>query len=320
MITVATVTLNPALDRFYWVEKLQRDPETPLTRARRSRALPGGKGINVALFLARLGVEALALGFAAGATGQTVLGKLREAGVFTDFIWLPAGETRTDVIILEGEQRAAPVWVDAPGPEVPEVAWERFLKRYQRALQRVSYVVISGSLPPGLPETAYAELTELANAQGVRAVLNAAGEPLERALEARPFLAKPDLRERPIFLGADVRDAAAREEAGERALAAGAEAVLISHEITGDLLLTPTEAWDFVAEGLTIRNIVGAQDALVGGIVYRLLAGEGLAEATRFGMAAASAVAAGTAIADLDLERINDYLPRIRVEQLKLER
>ncbi|MCK4355917.1 hypothetical protein KAW44_02405, partial [Candidatus Bipolaricaulota bacterium] len=96
---IITVTLNPAIDKMYWVDRLKMGRVTQeefLTRAIRSDTSAGGKGINISILLARLGVENVAMGFVGGHTGHVVVRDLRDEGVTTNFVWVN-GETRTNV-------------------------------------------------------------------------------------------------------------------------------------------------------------------------------------------------------------------------------
>jgi len=321
---IITVTPNPALDKLYWVRELSRDPETHLTRAYKSAISPGGKGVNVSLMLAQLGVESIALGFAAGYTGRVLVSQLREAGVTTDFVWVH-GETRTNVVILEEGREASPIEVDEPGPVVPERAAGQLLRRLERALRRARYLVLGGSLPPGLPSSFYEEAVRLARSRDVKVVINAAGEPLARAMAAGPYLVKPDIRERKEFRGREITDRGRLIELCKGALApadsrdrdGGAEAVLISHEITGDLLVTREGVWDFIAEEVDFKNIVGAEDALVGGIILGLLEGAPLEEAAHLGMAAAIVAAESPKIVEVDRAKIEQSRAKVKVVKLE---
>ena len=81
---------------------------------------------------------------------------------------------------------------------------DRFMRRYRRIARRAQWVVLGGSVPPGVDEGIYHELTTLAKSAGARVVVTAGGEPLARALPACPYLVKPDIREHVSFEGASL--------------------------------------------------------------------------------------------------------------------
>ena len=80
---IYTVTLNPAIDNVIQTEAFQKGH---INRACREYIFPGGKGVNVSLVLERLGIETVALGFLAGATGKAYQALLQENGLNHGFL------------------------------------------------------------------------------------------------------------------------------------------------------------------------------------------------------------------------------------------
>ncbi|MFO8034432.1 MAG: hexose kinase [Candidatus Bipolaricaulota bacterium] len=291
---IVTVTLNPALDKTYWVDAphlpLCIGEEDRIMRAHRSLTEPGGKGINVSLLLSRLGMESVAMGFLAGHTGQIILREILAEGVTANFVWIE-GETRTNAAFMLPERPAPSLKVHEAGPEVPARAITTFLTKYRHAMRHAEYVVLAGRLPPGLPHDFYRQLVLIAAEHQVKAVLHTGGFPLQKAITAGPYLVKPDIREREFIGDAPVSTEEEIISEGRRALESGAEMFLVSHHITGDILVTRDGVWELDA-GVNLnelRNLVGADDALVGGLLYQLKTGAHLDAALKFGMAAALA-------------------------------
>jgi len=315
MKMIVTVTPNPALDKIYWVERLSQDPETPLTRATKSISSPGGKGINVSVFLAQLGLESIAMGFIAGHTGRVIENSLRELGVTTNFVWTD-GETRINMTILERGKEDRPIEVSESGPQIEAAAIEQFMRKYKRILGRAAYVVLGGSLPPGVDPGLYKELIRLAQEHNVPTIINAGGEALRLAVEAAPYMVKPDVRERKEVCGVQIDSSEKLMEVCKALVNKGTKIVLLSHEITGDLLITPDGIWDFVARDVVFQNIVGAEDALVGGMVYKLYQGSSIEEAARFGMAAAIANSESPKVMDVDKQAIEKEMEKVQIKRL----
>ncbi len=291
---IVTVTLNPALDKTYWVDfthlPLAVGEEDRIIRARQSLSEPGGKGINVSLFLSRMGMESVAMGFLAGHTGQIVLRGILAEGVTANFVWIE-GETRTNAALVLPDRQAASLKVHEEGPQVPERAVATFLTKYRHAMAHAEYVVLGGSLPPGLPHDFYRQLTLIAAEHQVKVILHTGGHPLKEAIAAGPYLVKPDIREEAIIGDEPVGTEDEIISAGHHALERGAEMFLVSHHITGDILVTRDGVWELDARVTLseLRNLVGADDALVGGLLYQLVAGADLETGLKFGMAAAMA-------------------------------
>lgn len=313
---IITVTPNPAIDKIYWIEQLCLDEgELPIMRATRSYLAAGGKGINVSIFLARMGIENIAMGFIAGETGRAVERRVRDEGITTSFIWVE-GETRTNVTLLEHGHEQRPIQITEQGPTVLPEALKRFVTQYKRALPRARYVFLGGSLPPGIPETFYQELTHLAQQRRVPIIVNAAGEALARAIAEKPWLIKPDTRQHTHVAGVSLRTPEDILAGGREWIARGIAAVLVSHHITHDLLITHEGAWDLEAREVQFKNLLGAEDALIAGTLSATAQGAPLLEAARFGMAAATASAESDELVVTDRTAIERVLPRIHIEQL----
>lgn len=320
---ILTVTLSPTLDKFYWLRELP--PLTEATeagmvlRAEKSLASAGGKGINVSVFLAGHGVETVAMGFLAGRTGELVLGDVLASGVTANFVWIE-GETRTNVSVIVRGQEYHPLMIHESGPPVPQAAWEVFLHKYEVMLKRATHVVLAGALPPGLDPEVNRELARRARARGVPVVVHTGRDALLQTFPEKPFLVKPDVREE-LEIGG--RPVATKEEAiaaGRWALDQGVEHCLISHRITGDILINRDGIWEFEAKVplSTFHNLVGADDALVGGILVGISQGKDLLESVKYGMAAAVASAEVEEKLCLDQGRILAEMERVSIKRSDL--
>ena len=292
---IVTVTLNPAVDKMYWVEGLKMCDVTQeefLTRAIRSSTSAGGKGVNMSVFLSRLGVENVAMGFVGGHTGHVVVRDLRDEGVTTNFVWTH-DETRVNVTLLQVGREHSPNLINEAGQTILPEEVNRLMRRYRRMLNRATWVVLGGSLPPGIDPGIYGEMAQMAKDAGAKVILTTGGEALTRALDACPYIVKPDTREHLTLEGKALTTVDAIVEAGRGVIACGAEVVIISHDVTGDIAITRDDVWEIKAEISTSRfkNLVGADDMLLGGILYKLSQDAPLEDALRFGLAAGLASA-----------------------------
>ncbi len=316
---ILTVTPNPALDKFYWLESLPENlgltEEGSAIRAEKSMTSAGGKGINVSVFLAAHGIDTVAMGFLGGHTGQIILRDLLARGVGTNFVWIEE-ENRINVVLIVRGQGYHPIHIHEAGPNIPKEALDIFLRMYERMLLRAHYVVLAGALPPGVPLDFYAELSRKARARGVPVVVHAGGEPMLRTLRERPFLVKPDVRETLRFGDLPLRERDEVISAGRHAIAQGASSCLISYHLTGDILVSEDGVWEFEGKlsPSAFRNIVGADDALVGGILVGLTQGKDLVESVKYGMAAAVASAKVDEKLCLAKEKIAAELAQVEVK------
>ncbi|MGB9561401.1 MAG: 1-phosphofructokinase family hexose kinase, partial [bacterium] len=146
---IYTVTLNPALDRTIYIEKLST--EAP-SRILREESYAAGKGIDVSRVLLELGFESIAIGFLGGYTGKQIEGLLFNEGINMHFISV-RGETRTNIIIhtFEGEEYV----LNAEGPMILPDELAAFYDYVKKLPRKPSYVAISGSLPRGISPRIY---------------------------------------------------------------------------------------------------------------------------------------------------------------------
>ena len=284
---IATVTLNLALDVTYAVTEVTWHAANRVT-AVDERA--GGKGVNVSRVLDALGHETVVCGFAGGPAGEAIRADLTAAGLGTMLTPI-AGSSRRTVAVVDGTAGDATGFWE-PGPEIEAGEWSAFLRTYDAILAGARAVVLAGSLPPGVPGDAYAELCRRARRAGVPAVLDADGDALREGLAGRPALIKPNSDElgRAGGGGDPVRAAQALR-------AAGADAVVVSRGAEGLLAVTGEGLWRAApAERLT-GNPTGAGDAAVAALTAGLVAGQSwpdrLAEAVALSAAAVGAAVAG---------------------------
>lgn len=256
---IYTITTNPSLD--YTVEADLAPGR--VNRTRSETIYPGGKGINVAVMLHRLGMETTALGFAAGRIGQAIRDLLDDQQVPHELIQLAGGQSRINVKFRStaGMPETA---VNGLGPKLTREGMDRMLARL-RTLSPEDCVVISGwaqSIP------FYLDLLELANSAGATTVLDCSGEALWQCLKRRPILIKPNLTELGSLFGVEDLELSEAIELAMRLQDEGARNVLVSMGSSGAFLLTEDRRL-FTADACsgTVISTVGSGDALVAGFL-----------------------------------------------------
>ncbi len=281
---IYTVTFNPALD---YVLRLNSLKTGEVNRTESETISFGGKGINVSAVLKTLGEESVVLGFAAGFTGSALEAGVRQMGIKTDFITLPAGNTRINVKIKTHMETD----VNANGPAVPAAALEALMQKLD-CLQAGDTLCLSGSIQKTLPQNTYAVVLERLAGKGIRFVVDAAGDLFLKTLRFAPFLVKPNHHELSEMLGRELKTEAELFEGARELQARGARNVLVSRAGDGALLLT--EDGGRLSVGALkgeVKNSVGAGDSMVAGFIAGYLQKQDYAYALRLGAAAGSATA-----------------------------
>jgi 1-phosphofructokinase/tagatose 6-phosphate kinase len=198
---IVTVTLNAALDRSVTVPVFQLGHRH---RASDVLTLAGGKGINVARALKRLDVPVVATGLAGGRTGTRIVEELTEEAILNDFVRI-RDESRTSTAVVDptsGLYTEINEW----GPKVTPAELEMLLEKLRYLARGASFVVFAGSLPRGVDEGFYAEAVRELTRLGARVVLDAEGEPLQRGIEAEPWLVSPNQHEAEQLVGQELED------------------------------------------------------------------------------------------------------------------
>jgi tagatose 6-phosphate kinase len=289
---ILVVSLNPALDVTHHVAGVDW---SGVNRPRQVAVAPGGKGLNVARTLHALGGDVLVAGLSGGVTGEAVRAGLAAAGVRGSFAPI-AGETRRTFAVVD-TGRGDTALFNEPGPAVSAGEYARFLVLYEKCLAGCGAVVLSGSLPPGLPPDSYAALAARAAAAGVPVVLDAGGTALRHGAAAAPAIAKPNLAELADAVRRPLPDRAAAAAAAAELRAAGAGAVVVSLGGDGLLAVTGEGTWHAAPPAQVAGNPTGAGDAVVAGLAHGLVLGrpwpERLRHAAALGTASVAAPAAG---------------------------
>ncbi|MFI0165049.1 1-phosphofructokinase family hexose kinase [Streptomyces sp. NPDC017095] len=301
---ILTVTLNTALDLTYRVRSLR--PHTS-HRVAAVAERPGGKGVNVARVLAALGHPVTVTGFAGGGTGREIRDRLAGTPGLTDALVPVAGASRRTIAVVD-ELSGDTTQLNEPGPQIAPGEWGAFLDRYGELLADASAVALCGSLPPGVPVGAYANLVRTARSAGVPVLLDTSGEPLRRGVAARPDIIKPNADELAELTGSH-EPLRSTQDARRR----GAHAVVASLGAGGLLAVTPEGRWRAVPPARELGNPTGAGDSAVAGLLSGLL--EQLPWPDRLSRAAAlsAATVRAPAAGEFDHAAYDKLLTRVSV-------
>ena len=281
---ITSISLNPSIDRTLTVEGF-----TPggLNRVISSRDVAAGKGINVALTVSALGLDAECIGFMFRDSGALFEKRLMVNSTAYDFIWLD-GAARTNVKVFD---RAAEVVTELneSGREVDAESVEKMTDLVCAHAENSDFLILSGSLPPGCPEDYYRTLIEAVEGLDCRCVLDADGNRLKSGLEAKPFMIKPNRFELETMTGRKLETIADIREAARQYIDQGVEVVAVSLGADGAIILRGDEALYAPRLNVEVKSTVGAGDSMVAGLVAGFMAEKDLEETFRMGMACATA-------------------------------
>ncbi len=308
---IATITLNPSLDRTVTVHGLMVGESN---RWASLRHYAGGKGIDVSRAIHEMGGRTIAYGFIGGPEGRTLEVLLDEEEVPFSFTPIEQ-ETRTNFIIADTKISRQTI-INAPGPHISKKELERFANKLRKIDPKPDLMIASGSLPPGVPANIYYQIIMEANGFGIRSILDSERQWLEEGIKAKPYLIKPNVHEAEELLKRELPTEEAIIKAALELVKTGIEVVVISRGKDGIIAATKEKIVKAVSPPVKVRSAVGAGDSTVAGLALKLAYGEPVIEACRLGVAmgAAAVLTPGTELCHrADVENL---LPQIRVQEI----
>ena len=285
-----TLTLNPSIDHFASISSINAgSPDAPsVNRCFNESFEGGGKGINVAKILHRLGAPVTASGIAAGFTGREIIRTLETEGIPSSFIEVP-GNTRINLKLRDSN--GIETEINGEGPRVSPDDLNHLIDVLNSS--SFSTLFMSGSLPAGIGKDAYAVI--MGSVSCSRIAVDTAGEALLNCLPLHPFLIKPNASELSALTGTSVNNSSPSDEIYSAASSLqdkGARNVLVSLGGNGACLLT--EDGDFFSTpGIRgdVVSTIGAGDTMLSSFIYDLDKTGSAREALRFANCCAAACA-----------------------------
>ncbi len=313
MPPILTVTLNPALDLAGTVPHVVAGPKL---RVAGLSVEPGGGGINVARVIHRLEGSVLALAALAGPAGARIAALMRDEDCMLQVIDAP-GDTRESLSITDESDGQQYRFV-LPGPDWDDIAAAAALDRIVAAAPPGGWVVLSGSLPPGVPADFPQRLAWALAPGGARLVVDTSGAALAQLVErpdatSCPAVLRMDLAESEAVGGPLPTPADSLKLAGAMVARGVAGIVVLARGAEGSVLAARDLRLHAIPPRVPVDSPVGAGDSFTAAFTLALARGGSPAEALRQGTAAAAA-AVGTPATELchaaDVARL---APRCRV-------
>jgi 6-phosphofructokinase 2 len=280
---ILTVTLNPCIDKSSKVEKIKPD-----SKLRCSDVLnePGGGGINVSKALQKLDTPSVALFPAGGHNGNMLCSLLKEQGILFHAVDTKV-ETRENWVVLE-ESHNNQYRFTFPGKAVQEETIVTLIDHIRSFSP--SYVVASGSLPPGLPDYFYGLIVKTAKSVNAKTIVDTSGPALQALKGKGAYLIKPNIGELCKMLKVEWLDKEEVVAASRQAINDGfAEIIAVSMGAEGAWIISREESYFATAPDVPKKSTVGAGDSMVAGMTYMLQQCRSLKEVISFGVACGSA-------------------------------
>ena len=313
---IITVTLNAALDKTLEVPNF-----TPGRRLRTvdQTTMPGGKGVNIARTLKRLGQPVIATGLAGGATGARIVAALTDEGILNDFVRIRE-ESRTNTAVVD-PTTGIQTEINERGPDVSPQELDLFREKLLYLAKGASVCVFAGSLPRGVDLGIYGELIRELRRMDVTTVLDTEGEPLRLGVRAEPSTVSPNELEAEELVGHEFNDDEDRAEAVVEMTKLGAREAIMTVEDGCFAKLQENGASTLVRVRVPeqeARSPIGSGDAFLAGyLAYRYM-GRAPVEALRYAVACGAESTQHFGAGVIDPGRVGRLLDEVEVEHLQL--
>lgn len=277
---IVTVTLNPALDQTVQVDHFRPNA---VNYAQKMHFEAGGKGVNVASFLADAGFIPSVTGFLGRENAEIFEQFFTSKRINNRFVHIP-GYTRIGVKIVD-EINQQTTDINLPGlPPSPE-AVDKLFQTIEQLAASSEWFVLAGTLPPSMLPTTYATLIQLLKARGKQVVLDTSRDALREGVKAGPTIVKPNLDELRQLTGQVLSDEKAIEQAARQLLEHGIQLIVISMGERGAMFVDATTTLIAVPPQVAVKSTVGAGDAMVAGLLVGQIQGLSLPDTARLATA-----------------------------------
>ncbi|WP_250674141.1 1-phosphofructokinase [Paraclostridium ghonii] len=305
MITV--ITFNPSIDRLY---KLERFEIGSVQRANLVNPTAGGKGLNVAKVLKKLGEDINCIGFLGGFNGEYIKSQLKSIGIENKFTDIKE-ETRICLNIIDSNNISTEIL--EKGPNVSEEEIVKFENDLEEILKDTEVLVGSGSLSRGLPVDYYLKIGNICNQKNIKFILDTSGESLKLGIKSSPYLIKPNMDELEFLSGIKIKTIYDIINISKKILLTGVKNVCVSMGKDGMILVNKDFVYKVEIPKIDVVNTVGSGDSSIAGFALGIERKYDLKETLKLANACGMSNAMHISTGDINLEDIEKFIDQINV-------
>jgi len=307
---ILTVTINPSVDRNIQVDRLVFEDRAYIL-ARNDSA--GGRGMNASRVLHSFGAKTLAIVTSGGAIGQR-LEKLAAKSGFPVKVVPIHNETRVNLTITDKQGLA--LRLNEQGPKIKPEELTRVEKSVANRLETTSWLMLCGSIPPGVSTDFYTKLIGLAREHKVKTMLDTDGDALLHGIEAGPSIVSPNQPEAERLLNRALITRVQFLEAAARIKAMGAEAVMLSLGGRGVVAVNDNQLLEVIPPRTDAVSPLGSGDALAAAYVWAATKKKDFADCVRWAVAAGTASAKLPGLEFASLEQTKEVYKSVEVRKV----
>ncbi len=307
---ILTVTINPSVDRNIEVDRLVFEDRAYILSRSDSA---GGRGMNASRVLHSFGAKTLAIVTSGGVNGPR-LEKLAAKSGFPVKVVPIDNEIRVNLTITDKQGLA--IRLNERGPKITPEELKRLEKAVANRLETTSWLMLCGSIPPGVSSDFYTKLIGLAREHKVKTLLDTDGDALLHGIEASPTIASPNQPEAERLLNRALITRAQFLEAATRIKAMGADAVMLSLGGRGVVAVNENQLLEVIPPRTDAVSPLGAGDALAAAYVWAATKKKDFAECVRWAVAAGTASAMQPGLVFANLEQTKEVYKSVEVRRV----
>lgn len=309
--TILTLTVNPAVDRIVTVDRLVFEDRAYIESTTEAA---GGRGINVSRVLSRFGAKTTAITLAGRDVGRKFEQELQHDSFDKEIVKIRSN-IRLNIAI--SDHQGLSVKLNERGPKLSKIEQDRIFRAVENLLPNASWLMLCGSMPPGMDSHLYNRMIRLAAEKGVETFLDTDGDALLQSLEAQPTIVKPNQSEAERLLNTALITRSQQIDAVQHIKALGPRSVVLSLGSRGAIAATTSEGvLEVIPPQVQSLCPIGAGDAMSAAIVWALTKGQSFGDALRWGVAAGTASSKLPGIALANLEQTKEVYAQTQLTRI----
>ncbi|MCM8818066.1 MAG: 1-phosphofructokinase family hexose kinase [Candidatus Omnitrophica bacterium] len=282
--SIYCISLNPSVDYTFYLNDIV---DEDINRIEKSIIHPGGKGMNVARMLKKLGEDVFPITFIS--KKETLYRKLLKKEKI-DFIPIEINGKERNVYNYISKKRV--LRFNEKGPEIKKQELKKFFNVLSNLkIKKKDIVVMSGSIPPGIKEDIYAKIVKRVKKFDVFTVVDADGEILKKSIKEKPFIIKPNLKELERTFNTKIENYEKIKEICFSLIKSGISIILVTNGKNGALLFTEKEIIYSKPPQVNFKSNIGCGDAFLSGFLCKFKNGEKYEDALKFAVSVGAAKA-----------------------------
>lgn len=308
---IYTVTLHPAIDHTVVVEKITKNKKYTVLDSLKQAA---GKGINVSKVLKQFSVTSTVLTVLGGTNGNYIVNEHYELDI--PLLYVPiVANTRVNLKLVQRE----PFKVkeeNTKGDFCEENVQNQLIELVDKHIKKEDIVIFSGSILQGLSSDIYNMLITLCKAKGARTILDTSGLPLQKGIEAKPHLVKPNIDELTQLFNKKITSLEDVRNNAIELLEKGVSEVIVTLGENGTLYVSNKHVYYVKPIEVDVKNTVGAGDSFLAGYVYGLDQKLSVLECLKYATAVAtiSITEQGTGVENI--KSMDLYINKVMIEEI----